>query len=56
MAERFKAAPHATSPHSKLHGRMQLRLGDELYLWILVASELLAIAWLRRAFRRTHGG
>ena len=37
-------------------GRMQLRIGDEGYLWILVALEVAAIAWLRSAFRRHHGG
>lgn len=30
--------------------------GDELYLWALVLLEVGAIAWLRHAFRRHHGG
>lgn len=30
--------------------------GDALYLWGLVAAELLAIAWLRNGFKRYHGG
>jgi hypothetical protein len=30
--------------------------GDEIYLWILVFAEVGAIAWLRHAFRRYHGG
>lgn len=37
-------------------GRMQLRIGDEGYLWALIALEVGAIAWLRSAFRRHHGG
>ena len=30
--------------------------GDAAYLWVLVALELLAISWLRTAFKRYHGG
>lgn len=30
--------------------------GDALYLWGLVLLELLAIGWLRSAFKRYHGG
>lgn len=30
--------------------------GDAAYLWVLVALEVLAIAWLRSAFKRYHGG
>ena len=30
--------------------------GDAAYLWGLVAAEVLAIAWLRKAFKRYHGG
>jgi len=37
-------------------GRRQVALGDELYLWILVALEVSIIAWGRRAFKRYHGG
>lgn len=37
-------------------GRMQVRIGDEGYLWVLIALEVGAIAWLRKAFRRHHGG
>jgi hypothetical protein len=37
-------------------GRMQVQLGDEAYLWVLVLLEVGAIAWLRSAFRRHHGG
>jgi hypothetical protein len=35
---------------------MQLRIGDEGYLWLLIALEVGAMAWLRQAFRRNHGG
>jgi len=31
-------------------------LGEEKYLWLLVAIEVGALAWLRVAFRRHHGG
>jgi hypothetical protein len=37
-------------------GRTPVRLGDEVYLWALVAIEVGAIAWLRNAFKRHHGG
>ena len=30
--------------------------GDALYLWVLVILEVLAISWLRTAFKRYHGG
>ena len=30
--------------------------GDAFYLWILVGLEVLAISWLRSAFKRHHGG
>ncbi len=30
--------------------------GDAAYLWVLVALEVLAIGWLRAAFKRYHGG
>ena len=31
-------------------------LGDEKYLWLLVASEVAALFLLRAAFKRHHGG
>lgn len=31
-------------------------IGDEMYLWILVVMEALAIGALRQQFRRYHGG
>jgi hypothetical protein len=37
-------------------GRYPLKIGDEVYLWILIALEVGAIAALRHAFRRRHGG
>lgn len=33
-----------------------LRIGDEGYLWILVILEIMAMGFLRRHFRRYHGG
>ncbi len=30
--------------------------GDAAYLWALVILEVLAIGWLRSAFKRYHGG
>lgn len=35
---------------------IKLTLGDEGYLWVLIAIELLAMGFLRRHFRRYHGG
>lgn len=35
---------------------MKLNIGDEKYLWILVILEVAAIGWLRKYFRRYHGG
>jgi hypothetical protein len=37
-------------------GRRQMVMGDEIYLWILVAIEVATIGWLRSAFSRYHGG
>lgn len=37
-------------------GRRQMLLGDEMYLWMLVAIEIGLMAALRRKFRRHHGG
>lgn len=37
-------------------GRRQVTYGDEVYLWALVFAEVAAIAWLRSAFSRYHGG
>jgi len=33
-----------------------MKLGDEQYLWILIGLEIVAMGWLRQAFRRRHGG
>jgi len=30
--------------------------GDAAYLWMLVLLEVAAIAWLRKTFKRYHGG
>lgn len=37
-------------------GRRPVKLGDEVYLWILVGIEVTLIAWGRSAFSRYHGG
>lgn len=34
----------------------KLNAGDEMYLWLLLALELLAMVFLRNQFRRHHGG
>ena len=34
----------------------KLMVGDEGYLWILLLLELVAMAFLRKHFRRYHGG
>ena len=36
--------------------RGNLKMGDEQYLWILVAIEVGILAWARFATRRYHGG
>ena len=35
---------------------MKLAVGDEGYLWILIALELALMGYLRQHFRRYHGG
>jgi hypothetical protein len=35
---------------------MKLAIGDEGYLWILVIIEAAALGYLRKKFRRYHGG
>ena len=37
-------------------GRHQIMLGDEKYLWLLVILEVLLQGFLRKRFRRHHGG
>ena len=37
-------------------GSVPIKLGDEVYLWILVLVEVGLIAWLRSTFKRHHGG
>ena len=34
----------------------RIQAGDEMYLWILVVLEILAMVFLRQQFRRHHGG
>jgi type VI protein secretion system component VasA len=49
--------PRGVNPLSRLRsGRVQVRFGEEVYLWALVIAEALAIGWLRTAFKRSHGG
>lgn len=37
-------------------GSRPVKLGDEVYLWILVAVEVGLMGWLRSSFRKHHGG
>jgi hypothetical protein len=37
-------------------GSRSMPMGDEVYLWILLALEVGAISWLRATFSRYHGG
>lgn len=37
-------------------GSRSLLLGEEVYLWILVLLEVATMGYLRRHFRRRHGG
>lgn len=37
-------------------GRSLLNVGDEMYLWGLLALEVIAMGILRNHFRRYHGG
>lgn len=37
-------------------GKRYTILGDEVYLWILIAVELTAIGFFRSLFSRYHGG
>ncbi|MDE2101933.1 MAG: hypothetical protein KGL39_32100 [Patescibacteria group bacterium] len=34
----------------------KLQAGDEVFLWVLVILEILAMVFLRNQFRRHHGG
>jgi hypothetical protein len=56
MARQFQETNARPAASSLRPGRMQLRLGEEAYLWLLVGVEVLTLAWLRHAFRRSHGG
>ena len=40
----------------KLPGIKGLKAGDEVYLWILLFIEVAAMGFLRKHFRRYHGG
>lgn len=35
---------------------MKLAIGDEGYLWVLVIVEALTLGYLRKKFKRYHGG
>lgn len=36
--------------------RQPIKIGQEKYLWILVAIEVMLVGGLRKFFRRVHGG
>lgn len=40
----------------RLPGMKGLQVGDEVYLWFLVFIEVALMGFLRRHFRRYHGG
>lgn len=44
------------APIRKQAARQQLRMGQHIYLWILVAIELVITGIARRYFRQFHGG
>lgn len=46
----------AATPTGSRPGRRQIALDDGMYMWILVAIEVGAIAFLRSTFSRYHGG
>ncbi len=48
--------PAQPSPGSSRPGKRTMTMGDEVYLWILIAAELAVIAAFRNAFSRHHGG
>lgn len=50
--QQVQGAPQTAGPRP---GK-RIVVGDEVYLWILVAIELIAIFWARSAFSRYHGG
>jgi hypothetical protein len=43
-------------PVARANRALRTPLGDEGYLWLLVALELAATYVLRRKFRNAHGG
>lgn len=43
-------------PGRKPGGRQPSKLGQEVYLWILVVIEVAMIGGFRKYFRRYHGG
>jgi hypothetical protein len=49
-------ATTAPGPASMARGRRGVVLGDEKFLWLLVAIELVVTAHLRARFRSAHGG
>ena len=44
------------APAGARPGSRSLMLGDEVYLWFLVFAEVGAMCYLRKRFRRHHGG
>lgn len=51
----YTQAPTAPGPASYT-GRASRIVGDEMYLWLLLAIELILTGWLRIKFRSAHGG
>lgn len=51
-----QGTPGGQAPQSAGGKKPPMAVGDEIYLWILVAIEVGIIAYFRQAFRRHHGG
>lgn len=51
-----KSSPEPGNTSGTPVGRRDVVLGDEVYLWLLVGVEVLAIAYFRSALSRYHGG
>lgn len=49
------AAPGMSKPR-KVGSNGKYKVGQEVYLWILIVIEIFAIGGFRRFFRKVHGG